>query len=35
MEKRVGGWAYEIDDGEKVWRKKEEMERQCGERYRE
>ena len=35
MEKRVDGWAYEIDDGEKVWRKKEEMERQCGERYRE
>ena len=28
MEKRVGGWACEIGDGEKVWRKKEEMERQ-------
>ena len=30
MEKRVcGGWAYEIDDGEKgLWMKKEEMERQ-------
>ena len=30
MEKRVcGGWAYEIDDGEKgLWRKKEEIERQ-------
>ena len=27
MEKRVGSWACEIGDGEKVWRKKEEMER--------
>ena len=27
MEKRVDGWACEIGDGKKVWRKKEEMER--------
>ena len=35
MEKRVGGWACEIGDGEKAWRKKEEMERQGGERHGE
>ena len=37
MEKRVcGGWACENGDGKKAqWMKKEEMERQLGERHGE